>query len=101
MHLHKIHASAQYQKIPILYWMTILGGWQESFWSSSLASLLAIPALSWTITNGGDFQTVNFLAMVLGICSLYLPAFCYRVEHREATAAAAAAEAVPMAQKAP
>ena len=69
--------------------------------SGSLASLLAIPALSWTIANGGDFQTVNILAMLLGICSLYLPAFCYRVEHREATAAAAAAEAVPMAQKAP
>lgn len=69
--------------------------------SGSLASLLAIPALSWTISNGGDFQTVNILAMVLGISSLYLPAFCYRVERREAAAAAAAREAVPIAQAAP
>ena len=51
--------------------------------SGSLASLLAIPALSWTIRTGGDFQTVNLLAMTLGICSLYLPVFCYRRERRQ------------------
>ena len=52
--------------------------------SGSLASLLAIPALSWTIRTGGNFQTVNLLAMMLGICSLYLPAFCYRRERSRA-----------------
>jgi hypothetical protein len=57
--------------------------------SGSLASLLAMPALSWTIRTGGDFETVNFLAMLLGVCSLYLPAFCYYSEQARNKAAEA------------
>eukprot|EP01043_Picozoa_sp_COSAG02_P032804 COSAG02_NODE_2208_length_9500_cov_13.043400_3_plen_119_part_00 len=65
--------------------------------SGSLASLLAMPALSWTISTGGDFETVNFFAMLLGLCSLYLPAFCYSSERKRASAVAGGVAAAPAA----